>query len=163
MSDRKYGTQEGEPKRPCDAVRIRSVYGAEFAGGYVGLMEVGSTAATGSLSVLGGVIKAENLLGALNAVYPTIENANVYGPLEQLDARTWNAWIRYVGQYGGFAGELANVGEVTDENVDEKMSQFDATSSTTVRQRFSPAARAAMPARFTAASSATPSPTTPSR
>ena len=44
MSDRKYGTQEGEPKRPCDAVRIRSVYGAEFAGGYVGLMEVGSTA-----------------------------------------------------------------------------------------------------------------------
>ena len=124
MSDRKYGTQEGEPKRPCDAVRIRSVYGAEFAGGYVGLMEPGSTAATGSLSVLGGVIKAKNLLGALNAVYPTIENANVYGPLEQLDARTWNAWIRYVGQYGGFAGELANVGEVTDENVDEKMSQF---------------------------------------
>ena len=124
LGDEVYGNKEGEDKRPCDAVRIRSVYGAEYAGGYVGLMEAASTAKGGSLSVLGGLISADSLVGALDVVYPTVEQANVYGPLEKLSAAQWNSWIEHVGMDGSFAGELAAVGTVTDDNVEEKMSQF---------------------------------------
>ena len=74
--------------RPCDAVRIRSVYGREYSGGYCGLMECGSTAQTGGLKLLGGLISADNLLGALDAVYPTIYESNVYGPLWERDFDT---------------------------------------------------------------------------
>ncbi len=100
------GAYTGE-KRECAAIRIRSVYGAEYAGGYAGLMECGSTAQTGGLSLLGGLISADNLLGALNAVYPTVHYGAVYGPLEGIDEATWNAWKQYVGAYGGFSSELA--------------------------------------------------------
>lgn len=113
------------PKRDCDALRIRSVYGAEYAGGYVGLMESGSTAQTGDLTLLSGLLTANNLVGALEVVYPTIEHANVYGPLEQLDPDTWNAWSEYVGQNGGFASELSQIGRLTSQaQVDEVLSQF---------------------------------------
>ena len=112
-------------KRDCDAVRIRSVYGAEFAGGYVGLLEAGSTASTGNLSLLGGLVSANNLLGALNVVYPTIEYGNVYGPLEQTDYRTWNKWVEKVGRYGGFASELLAIGEVgSQEELNEHLGKF---------------------------------------
>ncbi|MFR5701416.1 MAG: hypothetical protein ACLUD0_05830 [Eubacterium ramulus] len=49
----------------------RSVYGAEIAGGFTGLMEAADTASAGSLSLLWGLVKADNLLGALSIVYPT--------------------------------------------------------------------------------------------
>ena len=94
-------------QRECAAVRIRSVYGAEYAGGYAGLVEPGSTASTGGLSLLGNLINAANLLSALEVSYPTIKRAAVYGPLEHVDAATWNAWVQYVGSYGGFYPEIA--------------------------------------------------------
>lgn len=103
----KIGHYIGTEKRGCAAIRIRSVYGAEYAGGYVGLMECGSTAQTGGLSLLGGLISADNLLGALQAVYPTVHYGAVYGPLEGIDETTWNLWKQYVGAYGGFSSELA--------------------------------------------------------
>ena len=40
-------------------MRIRSVYGAEFAGGFTGLMEAADTAETGSLGLLWGLIKVD--------------------------------------------------------------------------------------------------------
>lgn len=59
------GTVEAGTKRRAVAERIRSVYGAEIAGGYTGLLEPADTAEAGSLSLLFGLVKAENLLGAL--------------------------------------------------------------------------------------------------
>lgn len=110
------------PQREAAAIRIRSVYGAEYAGGFTGLMESASTASTGSLSLLWGLVKAENLLGALNAIYPTEENTAVYGPLAKLDVGTWNAWVDAVGVNGGYGAELAATGNVeTQEELYAKL------------------------------------------
>lgn len=96
------------PQRRASAQRIRSVYGAEYAGGFCGFMEAGSTESVGSLSLLGGLLEADNLLGTLNAAYATIKRASVTGPLRGLDEATWNAWKTYVGQYGQLVPELLN-------------------------------------------------------
>lgn len=90
------------PMSECAAIRILSVYGYEYAGGFTGLMESANTADTGSLSLLWGLVDANNLLGALSIVYPTEENTAVYGPLYGLDRTTWNTWVEYIGQYGGY-------------------------------------------------------------
>lgn len=100
------------PQREAAAVRIRSVYGAEFAGGFTGLMEAADTAKTGSLGLLWGLIKVNNLLGALGVAYPTEENTAVYGPLAKLDPDTWNSWVDHVGKYGGYGAELVDAGKV---------------------------------------------------
>lgn len=99
-------------QREAAAVRIRSVYGAEFAGGFTGLMEAADTAETGSLGLLWGLIKVDNLLGALGVAYPTEENTAVYGPLAKLDPDTWNSWVEHVGKYGGYGAELVAAGKV---------------------------------------------------
>lgn len=95
------------PQREAAAVRIRSVYGAEYAGGFTGLMEAGDTASTGSLGLLWDLVSVDNLLGALGVAYPTEENTAVYGPLAKLDVATWNAWVKAVGKYGGYGASLA--------------------------------------------------------
>ncbi|MCR5664344.1 MAG: CHAP domain-containing protein [Oscillospiraceae bacterium] len=112
-------------KRECAAIRIRSVYGYEYAGGYCGLMECGSTAQTGGLDLLQGLISADNLLGVLKAVYPTIKYAAVYGPLQKTDVATWNAWVTYVGSQGPFHPELAALGTVgTQAELDAAIERF---------------------------------------
>lgn len=96
------------PQREAAAIRIRSVYGAEYAGGFTGLMEPGSTAETGGLSLLWGLINTKNLLNVMQDIYPTEENTAVYGPLRGLDKDTWNAWVDAVGVdnvYGELLGE----------------------------------------------------------
>lgn len=100
------------PTSPCNAVRIRSVYGKEIAGGFTGLMESADTASTGSLSLLWGLVKAANILGALSIVYPTEENTAVYGPLALMDVDTWNKWVDFVGVKGGYGSDLAQNGKV---------------------------------------------------
>ena len=95
------------PQREAAAIRIRSVYGAEYAGGFTGLMEAGDTASTGSLGLLWNLVSVNNLLGALGVAYPTEENTAVYGPLAKLDVATWNAWVKAVGKYGGYGASLA--------------------------------------------------------
>lgn len=100
------------PQREAAAVRIRSVYGAEFAGGFTGLMEAGDMASTGSLGLLWDLIKVDNLLGALGVAYPTEENTAVYGPLAKLDPDTWNSWVEHVGKHGGYGEELTAAGKV---------------------------------------------------
>lgn len=113
------------PQRECAAIRIRSVYGAEYAGGFCGLEECGSTASTGGLSLLGNLINASNILGALQCVYSTFRYCAVYGPLEKIDVATWNAWIQYVAPYGAFASEIAAIGQVsTQEELDAALPDF---------------------------------------
>lgn len=107
------------------AVRIRSVYGKEIAGGFTGLMESADTASAGSLSLLWGLVKVDNILGALSVVYPTEENTAVYGPLALMDLNTWNSWVKYVGKYGGYGSDLAQNGTVdSQDKLNEIIGQY---------------------------------------
>ena len=103
------------PTSTCKAVRIRSVYGEEIAGGFTGLMESADTASTGNLSLLWGLVKVDNILGALSVVYPTEENTAVYGPLALMDYETWNKWVEFVGKYGGYGSDLVDHGKVNNQ------------------------------------------------
>lgn len=109
------GEAYNEPTSTCKAVRIRSVYGEEIAGGFTGLMESADTASTGNLSLLWGLVKVDNILGALSVVYPTEEDTAVYGPLAQMDYETWNKWVEFVGKKGGYGSDLAANGTVTNQ------------------------------------------------
>lgn len=122
-------TWEGQnytgPTSLCEALRIRSVYGQEIAGGFTGLMESADTAKAGSLSLLWGLVKADNILGALSVVYPTEENTEVYGPLALMDLDTWNSWVEHVGKYGGYGSDLAQNGKVdSPEKLNEILGQY---------------------------------------
>ena len=111
--------------RECAAYRIRSVYGTEYAGGYTGLMRCANVADTGSLKILFGLIKLDNPLTLLQAVYPTEKNTAVYGPLRGLDTDTWNEWVGAVGSYGSYGNQLQALGEVNDQNrLNEIISQY---------------------------------------
>lgn len=116
------------PISTCKAVRIRSVFGEEIAGGFTGLMESADTAKAGSLSLLWGLVKVDNILGALSVVYPTEENTAVYGPLALMDLDTWNSWVEYVGKYGGYGSDFSNLvqnGKInTQEDLDKILGQY---------------------------------------
>lgn len=104
------------PTSVCKAVRIRSVYGEEIAGGFTGLMESADTAETGNLSLLLKLVEVNNILRALSVVYPTEENTAVYGPLALMDYKTWNKWVEFVGKKGGYGSDLAEHGTVTNQD-----------------------------------------------
>ena len=110
------GKEYTGPTSTCKAVRIRSIYGKEIAGGFTGLMESADTASTGNLSLLWGLVKVDNILGALSVVYPTEEDTAVYGPLAQIDYETWNKWVEFVGKKGGYGSDLAANGTVTNQD-----------------------------------------------
>lgn len=113
------------PISTCKAVRIRSVYGEEIAGGFTGLMESADTAKAGSLSLLWGLVKVDNILGALSVVYPTEKNTAVYGPLALMDVDTWNSWVEYIGKYGGYGSDLAQNGKVdSPDKLNEIIGQY---------------------------------------
>ena len=113
------------PTSTCKAVRIRSVFGEEIAGGFTGLMESADTAKAGSLSLLWGLVTVDNILGALSVVYPTEENTEVYGPLALMDLKTWNSWVEYVGKYGGYGSDLAQNGKVdSPDKLNEIIGQY---------------------------------------
>lgn len=103
------------PTSLCKAVRIRTVYGSLYAGGYTGFMEAADTAETGGLSLLGELIKVD-LLSVLKIVYPIQTNTAVYGPLAGLDMDTWNSWVDAVGVNGGYGFELAQAGKVSSQD-----------------------------------------------
>ena len=98
-----------KPQRVAYAARIRSVYGAEIAGGYTGFMEAADTAEGGSLSLLGGLIKAGNLAGVLSVVYPTEEHTKVTGPLRNMSYNQWKTWVDNIGKYGAYGKEFTDV------------------------------------------------------
>ena len=116
------------PTSTCKAVRIRSVFGEEIAGGFTGLMESADTAKAGSLSLLWELVKVDNILGALSVVYPTEENTEVYGPLALMDLNSWNSWVEYVGKYGGYGSDFSNLvqsGKInTQEDLDKILGQY---------------------------------------
>lgn len=108
-------------QRVAAAERIRSVYGAEFAGGYTGLLEPADTASTGNLSLLFGLVEVNNLLGALEVTYPTQENTEVTGPLRGMDFQSWNAWAEHVGSQGGYGPQIGD----SASNVFGSQEEFD--------------------------------------
>lgn len=103
--------------KPCLAERIRLVSGNEFAGGYTGLMQTANIAETGSLSLL-GLVKIDNLISALEGVYPTETNTQVTGPLRGLTLEVWNSWIERVRKYGAYGDQMT---AFTDQ---EELDQF---------------------------------------
>lgn len=114
-------------QRMASAERIRSVYGAEFAGGFTGLLEPADTASTGNLSLLFGLVEVNNLLGALEVTYPTQESTEVTGPLRGMDFESWNAWAKHVGAMGGYGpqlGDEANKTFATQEEFDKFIASY---------------------------------------
>lgn len=88
-------------------------------------IESADTADTGNISLLGGLIQADNLLSALSAVYPTEKHTAIYGPMRNLDMNTWNTWVTYIGQYGAYGIELSQQGKVTSqEELNEKSEKY---------------------------------------
>lgn len=108
------------------ARRIRSVFGAEFAGGYVGLMKPSDTASAGGLSLLGGLIKAGNLVSALSMVYPTTENTEISGPLRGIGIATFESWVEHVSKYGAYGQEFAGIVEKLKDKAITTQEQLDA-------------------------------------
>lgn len=115
-----YDTQKF-PARDAAVKRIRSVYGAEFAGGFTGLLEPADTASTGNLSLLFGLVEVNNLLGALEVTYPTQENTEVTGPLRGMPFESWNAWAEHVGSQGGYGPQIGDAAN----NVFGSQEEFD--------------------------------------
>lgn len=110
--------------RTASAIRIRSVYGTEYAGGYTGLMESANIADTGSFKLLYGLIKLKTPLTALQAVYATEENTAVYGPLTYVDVNDWNRWVTYVGSKGPYADEFAGKTFGEQKELDEFLKDY---------------------------------------
>lgn len=113
-----------EGGKECAAVRIRSVYGGEFAGGFTGLMETADLAGTGNLKLLFGLLETSNVLSLLGAVYPTETNTAVYGPLRKMDMDTWNKWAAAVGSNGVYGDQFPNMPVETEEELKALIKQY---------------------------------------
>ncbi len=113
-----------EGSKECAAIRIRSVYGGEFAGGFTGLMETADLAGTGNLKLLFGLLETSNVLSLLGAVYPTETNTAVYGPLRKVDMDTWNKWATAVGNNGVYGDQFPNTPVDTDQKLQELIKQY---------------------------------------
>ena len=113
-----------EGGKECAAVRIRSVYGGEFAGGFTGLMETADLAGTGNLQLLFGLLETSNVLSLLGAVYPTETNTAIYGPLRKVDMETWNKWAEAVGSNGVYGDQFPNKPVDTEEQLQELIKKY---------------------------------------
>ena len=96
-------------QRENAAIRLRLVEGYEFAGGFTGKLENANAADTGNLNVLYGLIKLNNPIQALGAVYPTETNTATYGPLKKLDVNTWNNLVNAIGKNGAYGNWIHTV------------------------------------------------------
>ncbi len=113
-----------EGGKECAAIRIRSVYGGEFAGGFTGLMETADLAGTGNLKLLFGLLETSNVLSLLGAVYPTETNTAVYGPLRKVDKDTWNKWAEAVGSDGVYGDQFPSTPVETEEQLQALITQY---------------------------------------
>jgi len=93
--------------RACTIDRLRSVYGAEYAGGFTGWAECANVADTGSLNILFGLINASNPLKVAEAVYPVENYTRVYGPLRNMTFDEWNGWAEFVGTKGVYGDKIS--------------------------------------------------------
>ena len=110
--------------KECAAIRIRSVYGGEFSGGFTGLMETADLADTGNLNLLFGLLKASNVLGLLGAVYPTETNTAVYGPLRKVNMDTWNKWAEAVGSNGVYGDQFPNTTVGSEQALQDAIKKY---------------------------------------
>ena len=110
--------------KECAAIRIRSVYGAEFSGGFTGLMETADLTDTGNLNFLFGFLQTSNVLSLLGAVYPTETNTAVYGPLRKVDMDTWNKWVEEVGSNGVYGDQFPNKPVATESELQALIKQY---------------------------------------
>ena len=118
------GNGAAEGGKECAAVRIRSVYGGEFAGGFTGLMETADLAGTGNLKLLFGLLETSNVLDLLGAVYPTETNTAVYGPLRKVDIETWNKWAEAVGSNGVYGDQFPDTPVNTEGELKEQIKKY---------------------------------------
>lgn len=120
------GQIEGEKDggKECAAYRIRSVYGAEFAGGYTGHMEAANVADTGSVSLLYGLVNVENPIQLLSAVYATEKHTAVYGPLRGLTQDEWNSWVDFVGKNGAYGSFIEKVEDSGGVSLDQQIADY---------------------------------------
>lgn len=109
--------------KECAVVRLRTVYGTEAAGGFVGFMETANLADAGNLNLLFGILNAGNVLGLLHAVYPTETHTAVYGPLRKMDVDTWNKWADAVAANGVY-GEQFPADKVTDQTLGDMIKKY---------------------------------------
>ena len=124
-SEREWNNETPTVLKENAAVRIRNVYGYEFAGGFSGRTENANVADTGNLNILSGVISISNPLSALGAVYSTETNTAVYGPLRKLTVEVWNAWVDAVGINGAYGQQLQALGKVeTQEQLNEIIEKY---------------------------------------
>lgn len=119
-----HGGRISGTSRECAVIRLRSVYGGEFAGGFTGLMENAAVADAGNLELLFGLVSANNILGLLQAVYPTETNTAVYGPLRNVDLDTWNAWVTAVGANGVYGYQFPAEPVETEEELAEYIKNY---------------------------------------
>ncbi|WP_239512333.1 LPXTG cell wall anchor domain-containing protein [Bifidobacterium aerophilum] len=125
----KDGANKGKysgPQKVAYAARIRSVYGQEIAGGYTGLMEPGSTAEAGSIGLLKGLIRIDNLAGVLAVVYPTEQHTKVTGPLRNASIDQWNTWVNNIGKYSAYGKEFTDIAKNVKNNTITTQEQLDA-------------------------------------
>lgn len=107
----------------CQTMRIRSIFGSEYAGGFTGWAEGANIADTGSFSLLYGAVSLNNPLQVAEAVYPTEKNTRVSGPMTDLDFATWDVWASAVGvsgAYGSFFYEYSQKDDDEREAIYEK-------------------------------------------
>ena len=110
--------------KECAAIRIRSVYGGEFSGGFTGLMETADLADTGNLNLLFGLLSTNNVLSLLGAVYPTETNTAVYGPLRKVNMDTWNKWAEAVGSNGVYGDQFPNTTVGSDQALQDAIKKY---------------------------------------
>ena len=121
------GQIKGSADQKSAILRIRSVYGQNYAGGFTGLAEAANTADTGNLKILDGIIELDNPLSAIQAVYAEEENTAVYGPLSHMNVDTWNAWVTGVGAKGPYGEEFADQtfeGDDAQSQLDEFLADY---------------------------------------
>lgn len=119
------GRIEGESTdNPAKAERIRSVYGYEYAGGFTGYLHNADLVDTGSISVLFGLIKINNPLSAIQAVYATETNTSVTGPLRGLSYDRFVQWYNAVGIKGPYKDQFAGLAGDGEENYNEQIAQY---------------------------------------
>lgn len=110
--------------KECAAIRIRSVYGGEFSGGFTGLMETADLADTGNLNLLFGLLSTSNVLSLLGAVYPTETNTAVYGPLRKVNMDTWNKWAEAVGSNGVYGDQFPNTTVGSEQALQDAIKKY---------------------------------------
>ena len=126
------GEIEGQNGIIASADRIRSVYGYEYAGGYTGYLQNANLVDTGSISLLFGLIKLDNPLQGLQAVYATQTDTSVTGPLRNLSYDRFRSWYESVGKNGAYGSQFKDLydgGETLyDQNIEKYIYGYEVTA-----------------------------------